>query len=252
MAMRVLPAMSPGLSASMAEVEAMSDSEFLEEEEDDEEEDDEEEDEESLDSDSVSVDAEDKGLTAEDEDLAAGDEGLATGDEGLDIGVESLSLGRDEAVPEGQQRETPVVEIAVGEPLGLGYRALRRREIALGEGRMPSVFEPTLTTWIDPEDGITYIDVPAYPPPAPPAQTPPSPEWSSASPTTVETEGFMTELGARVEMQEGFIRDHTIRLEELSPALFEMYDRDIGELFTMPGAVIDEIFSQRYRFRSLE
>ncbi|GKG59109.1 hypothetical protein Tco_0602818, partial [Tanacetum coccineum] len=35
----------------------------------------------------------------------------------------------------------PVVETAVGEPLGLGYGALRRREIALGEGRMPSVFK---------------------------------------------------------------------------------------------------------------
>ncbi|GJU86193.1 hypothetical protein Tco_1293739 [Tanacetum coccineum] len=40
--------------------------------------------------------------------------------------------------------------------------------------------------------------------------------------------------------------------EELSPALFERYDRDIEELFTRPGALRDEIFSQRYRFRSLE
>ncbi|GKG66480.1 hypothetical protein Tco_0701749, partial [Tanacetum coccineum] len=29
----------------------------------------------------------------------------------------------------------------VGKPLGLGYGALRRREIASREGRMPSVFE---------------------------------------------------------------------------------------------------------------
>ncbi|GKF31780.1 hypothetical protein Tco_0101578 [Tanacetum coccineum] len=50
----------------------------------------------------------------------------------------------------------------------------------------------------------------------------------------------------------GLIRDHTVRLEELSPALFERYDRDIGELFTRSRAVRDEIFSQRYRFRSLE
>ncbi|GKC89925.1 hypothetical protein Tco_1150574 [Tanacetum coccineum] len=86
----------------------------------------------------------------------------------------------------------------MSEPLGLGYRALRRQEIALEEGRMPSVFDvgqssksvpeyeipervstlrqPTLTTWIDTLDGIAYIDVPAYPPPALPAQTPPSPE----------------------------------------------------------------------------
>ncbi|GKD92810.1 hypothetical protein Tco_1372647, partial [Tanacetum coccineum] len=141
--------------------------------------------------------------------------------------------------------------------------------------------QPTLTTWTDPEDAMIYIDVPTYPPPAPPIQTPPSPEWTSSSlpispshsdvpspisspiipltvpspvatPATVKIEGFLTELGAQVEMQGGLIRNHAVRLEELSPALFERYDRDIGELFTRSGAVRDEIFSQRYRFRSLE
>ncbi|GJS51484.1 hypothetical protein Tco_0624846 [Tanacetum coccineum] len=223
-------------------------------EDDNEEGDDEQEDEEmeeSSDSDSVSEDAEDEGPTIEDEDPAVGDEGLAAGDEGPGMGVESLSLGGDEAVPVGQQRAAPVAETAMGEPLGLGYRALRHREIAWGEGWMPSVFE------VDPEDGIVYIDVPAYPPPAPPAQTPPSPEWSSgslpispapsivpspisspmisltvpspvASPATAETGGFLTELGARVEIQGGLIHDHTSQ----------------GEIFSR---VI-----QRYRFRSLE
>ncbi|GKA86804.1 hypothetical protein Tco_0808515, partial [Tanacetum coccineum] len=229
MAVRVLPAMSPGLSTSVAEVAAMSDSAFRKRfrysyesspsssppdlplrkryrdtsnlaEDDDEEGDDEEEDEEieeSLDSDS----------------------GLAAGDEGPGIGVESLSLGGDEAVPRGQQRATPVAKTAVGDPIGLGYKALRRREIALGKGRMPSVFE----------DGIVYIDVPAYPPPAPPAQTPPSPDWSSGSLPISPAPSI-----------------------ELSPTLFKRYDRDIGELFTRSGAVRDEIFSQRYRFKSLE
>ncbi|GJR05425.1 hypothetical protein Tco_0528409 [Tanacetum coccineum] len=42
----------------------------------------------------------------------------------------------------------------------------------------------------------------------------------------------MKNTGAQVEMQGGLIRDHTVRLEELSSALFERYDRDIGELFT--------------------
>ncbi|GJZ51069.1 hypothetical protein Tco_0605584 [Tanacetum coccineum] len=220
-----------------------------EEAEDDEEGDDEEEDEEmeeSLDSNNVSEDTEEEGPTVEDKDLAMKDEGFATGDEGL--------------------------ETAIGEPLGLEYGALRRREIALGEGRMPSIFEvgqssrsvpeserpeivsalrhPTHTTWMDPEDGIVYIDVPAYPPPPLHAQTPPSPEWPSGSlpispapsivpspisspmipltipspvalPATAKTKGFLTELGARVEMQGGLIHDHMVRLEELSPALFE-------------------------------
>ncbi|GKG48660.1 hypothetical protein Tco_0512807, partial [Tanacetum coccineum] len=94
---------------------------------------------------------------------------------------------------------------------------------------------------------MVYIDVPAYPPPTPPVPTPPSPEWTSgllpifpspsvvhspvsslltvstlvAIPAAVETEGFLIELGAQVEMQGGLIRDHAVWLEELSPALFE-------------------------------
>ncbi|GKE01931.1 hypothetical protein Tco_1389914, partial [Tanacetum coccineum] len=168
MTVRVPPAMSPGLSASVAEVAAMSDSVFRKRfrssyeslpsssppdlpsqkryrgtsklVEDNDEEGDDEEMEESLDSNSMSEDAEDEGPTAKDRDPAAGDEGLAVGDEGPGMGVESLSLGRDDAVPEGQQRTASVAETAVGEPLGLGYGALRRCEIALREGRMPSVF----------------------------------------------------------------------------------------------------------------
>ncbi|GJX93164.1 hypothetical protein Tco_0347750 [Tanacetum coccineum] len=226
MAMHVLPARSLGLSASIVEVAAMSDSAFRkrfrssyeslpsssspdlplqkryqgtselvedDEEDKEEEEDDEEEDEEieeSSDSDSESEVIEDEGPTAEDEDPAVGDEGLTARDEGPGMRVESLGLKGDEVVPEGQQRAAPVVETVMAEPLGLGYGALRHREIALEEGRMPSVFkvgqsygsvleperpervsalsQPTLTTWIDLEDDKVYIDVPAYPLPAPP------------------------------------------------------------------------------------
>ncbi|GKB71823.1 hypothetical protein Tco_0933235, partial [Tanacetum coccineum] len=138
MAMRVLTAMSPGLSASIAEL-VEDDKEEDEEEEGEEEED--EEVEESLDSDSESEDAEDEGLTAEDEGPAAGGEGIVVGDESLSVRVESLGLGGDEAVPKCQQRAAPVVETAMCEPLGLGYEALRLQEIASREGQMPSVFE---------------------------------------------------------------------------------------------------------------
>nr|GEZ08578.1 hypothetical protein [Tanacetum cinerariifolium] len=258
MAVCVSPVMSHGLSVSIAEVAAMSDLTFRKrfrsfydsspsptfqvrkryrgmyglildtdsEEDDLGDEDDEEEVEKSSDSDNKSEDAEDAGPVTEDEE--------------------------------------PTV-------------------IALGEGRMPSVFEvcksfgfvreserpervsalrqPTLTTWIDPEDGIAYIDVPAYPPPTPPIQTPPLPEGSSslllislalsivpspisspmilltipspvASPSMAKAKGFLAELGAHVEMRGGLIRDHTVRLGELSPTLFKRYDRDIEELFT--------------------
>ncbi|GJS42620.1 hypothetical protein Tco_0567663 [Tanacetum coccineum] len=102
----------------------------------------------------------------------------------------------------------------------LGYGALRHCELALEEGDVYNTFET------DPEDGMICIDIPDYPPPAPPVQTPPLPEWTSgslpislspsddpspisspmipltvpslvATPAAVETEGFLTELGAQ-------------------------------------------------------
>ncbi|GJS67194.1 hypothetical protein Tco_0681758, partial [Tanacetum coccineum] len=222
--------------------------------------------EESMDSNSVSEDAEDEGPTAEDENPTTEDEGLTSGVEGPGMDDESYGLddesyglddegyGRDdesrgiddeghsvesdelgleeekeEAVLGGQQQAAPVVGTTMSAPLGLGYGALRRRELALEEGDVYSTFEVGQ---------------------APPVQTPTSPEWTSgslptspshsdvpspisspiiplivpspvATPTIVEAEGFLTELGAQVEMQGGFIRDHAVRLDELSPALFE-------------------------------
>nr|GEV29258.1 hypothetical protein [Tanacetum cinerariifolium] len=201
MAVRVLPTMSPGLFASIAYVATMSDLAFQE----------------SLESNSESENAKDEGPTT-------GDEGLAVRDGGFGQGFGS--------VPEPERSE--------------GVSALR---------------QPTLTTWIHSKDGIAYIDVPAYPPAAPFTQTSLSPESSPGSfpisptpsivplrisspmisltvpllvalPATIEAEGFLTELGAQVEMQGGLICDHTVRLGELSPALLKRYDRDIGELFT--------------------
>ncbi|GKE72008.1 hypothetical protein Tco_1530080, partial [Tanacetum coccineum] len=257
MVMRVPHAMLSGLSASIEEVAAMSESVLRkrfrssyesslsvsppdlpsrkryrgtsELVEDSEEDDNEEvkEIEESMDSNSVSKDAEDEGPTTEDKDHVAEDEGLTTGVEGPGIhdegygldderhgrddesrgiddeghSVESNGLGleeEEEAAPGGQQHAAPVVRTAASAPLGLGYGALRHRELALEEGDVYSGFEvgqgsrsapeserpervstsrqPTLTTWIDPEDGMIYIDIPDYPPPAPLVQTPPSPE----------------------------------------------------------------------------
>ncbi|GJT70730.1 hypothetical protein Tco_1030016 [Tanacetum coccineum] len=176
MAVCIPPRMSLGVSASMAEVTAMSDSSFRDDEEEDEEM------EEGSDSDSVGEDTEDEGPTAKDKDPPTGDEGLATGDEGPYMGGESLILGGDEAVPRGQQQATSIAETAMGEPLGLGYRALRRMpsvfEVGQSSGYVPeserleivlALQQPTLTTWMNQEDGIVYIDVLAYPPPAPPA-----------------------------------------------------------------------------------
>nr|GEX30873.1 hypothetical protein [Tanacetum cinerariifolium] len=233
MAVRVPPAMSPGLSASIAKVAAMFDSTFhkrfrssyeKDDEKDDDEEDEEEEDnevEEISDSDSKSEDAEDEGPTTEDEGPAAGDEGLAVGDEGPGMRVESLGLGGDEAVHEGQQRAAPVVETTVA----------------------PTVQTPPSPEW---SSGLLHVSPVPFIVPSPISSPMISLTVSSlvASPATVEAEGFLTELGTKVEMHGGLIHDHTVRLKELSPALFERYDRDIWELFTRSGPIRDEIFSQ--------
>ncbi|GKB77931.1 hypothetical protein Tco_0944826, partial [Tanacetum coccineum] len=101
-----------------------------------------------------------------------------------------FGLEEEEAVPGGQQQAASVMGTAVSTPLGLGYGALRRRELALEEDHVYSTFEvrqgsgsapeferpervsasrqPTLTTWTDTEDDMVYIDVPTYPPLAPP------------------------------------------------------------------------------------
>ncbi|GKE59559.1 hypothetical protein Tco_1498744 [Tanacetum coccineum] len=215
--------MSSGPSAGMAEVAAMSESAFCKRFRssyksspsvsppdipsrkryhgtsklvEDSKEDDDEEDEEiykSMYSDSVSEDAKDEGPIAEDEDPAAEDEGLTTGGRGPRVESDGIGLEEEEeVVPGGQQQAAPVVGTTVSTPLGLGYEALRRQSER--PERVSAFRQPTLTTWIDPED---------------------------ATPAAVETKGFLTELGAQVKMQGGLISDHAVRLEELSPNLFE-------------------------------
>ncbi|GKC52614.1 hypothetical protein Tco_1075359 [Tanacetum coccineum] len=132
----------------------------------------------------------------EDESHSLEDEGHGSEDEGP--GSEE-----EEAAPEGQQQAAPIEDIAMDEPLGLGYGALRCHELTLGEGSVPNTFEvgqssrsvpkhegaerisafrqPTLVTRVDPEDGRVYTDILTYAPPVAPVQTSPSPEWSSGS-----------------------------------------------------------------------
>ncbi|GKC42802.1 hypothetical protein Tco_1060524 [Tanacetum coccineum] len=131
-------------------------------------------------------------------------EGRSLDDEGQGLEKEGPGMEEEgEAIPEGQQQAVPAADTTMGEPLGLGYEALRRRELAMGEDQVPSTFEvgqssrfllgqqgakrvsasrqPTLTTWVDPTDGRVYTDIPAYVPPVVHVQPPPSPEWSSGS-----------------------------------------------------------------------
>ncbi|GKE19231.1 hypothetical protein Tco_1426808, partial [Tanacetum coccineum] len=139
---------------------------------------------------SLDSDAEREGHGLDNEGHGLEDEGTGTAKE-------------EEATPEGQQQAVLVMDTTMSEPLGLGYGALRRHELAVGEGSVPSRYEvgqssrsvpehegaervyafrqPTLVTWVDPEDGRVYIDILTYAPPVEPVQTPPYPEWSSGS-----------------------------------------------------------------------
>ncbi|GKE30688.1 hypothetical protein Tco_1446072, partial [Tanacetum coccineum] len=180
MAVCVPPAMSSGLSASIAEVAAMSESAFRKR----------------FRSSYESLPS----LSPLDLPLRKSYRGTS------ELAEDSEEDGdeEDEEIEErGQQQAALVVGTVVSLPLALRYGALRHRELALEEDHIYSTFEvgqgsrsapeskrpervstsrqPTLTTWTDPEDGMVYIDVPAYPPPPPPVQTPASPEWTSGS-----------------------------------------------------------------------
>ncbi|GJR79197.1 APOBEC/CMP deaminase [Tanacetum coccineum] len=102
------------------------------------------------------------------------DEGHGLDDEDHSMESDGLGLeGEEEAITEAEEDQV-YSTFKIGQGSG-SVLELERPE------RVSALRQPTLTTWIDPKDGIAYIDIPAYPPPAPPAQTSPSPEWSSGS-----------------------------------------------------------------------
>ncbi|GJX69342.1 hypothetical protein Tco_0305069, partial [Tanacetum coccineum] len=127
MAVRAQPVTSPSLSASVIETMALSDSAFHKRERSD-------------------------------------DEGHGSDDKGRGLEGEGLGLEEEEeAAPEGQQQAVSIVDTAASEPLSLGYRAashpsVRERQ----EAKRVSAFrQPTLVTWVDPEDDKVYTNVPA-------------------------------------------------------------------------------------------
>nr|GFA18182.1 hypothetical protein [Tanacetum cinerariifolium] len=166
----------------------------------------------------------------------------------------TLLVGRDiEGLDEeGQQLAILVVNTATNEPLGLGYRAARRHALKSTEEITPSTYEagqsfrsvleqegverisafkqPTLVTRVDPEDDRVYTDILTYAPPAAPVQTLPSSEWL---------------LGSLPVSPSSLVIPSPIASPVATPA------QDLRELYTRSGAVKDEIFSKRYRFRSL-
>ncbi|GKF03382.1 hypothetical protein Tco_0030305, partial [Tanacetum coccineum] len=67
-----------------------------------------------------------------------------------------------------------------------------------------------------------------------------------------EDEAIPEEVGAQLELYRSILQDHTQCLDAMPPTLFAEMDRDVMELHTRSVVVRDEIFSQRYRLRSLE
>nr|GEY30159.1 hypothetical protein [Tanacetum cinerariifolium] len=265
MAVRTLPTLSPGMSARIAEAAALSPSSFYKRYRS-----------------SYETRSPSSSLTlpiwkryrvtsklildAETEDESSDLDTEVEGSE--DEGPGSKEEEEEEATPEGQQQAILIVDTIMDEPLGLEYRELRRRELALGEGLVPSTFEVgqrfgsvleqegaerksafrqhTIVTWVDPADGRVYTDILTYVPPAAPVQTPPSPEWLSGSlPVSPSFLVVPSPIASLVTTQ----KPH---LDALPPTLFEGYDMNLRELYSRSGEVRDEIFSQRYRFRSLE
>ncbi|GJR90808.1 hypothetical protein Tco_0214819, partial [Tanacetum coccineum] len=157
---------------------------------------------------------------------------------------------------------------ATSEPLGLGYGAARRRALESTEEISPITYEvgqssrfvpeqeglerisafrqPTLVAWVDPEDDRVYSDILTYVPLAAPVQTLPSPECSLGSlPISPLSPIVPSPIASPVTTQAA-----TISVDE--DQFLVGIDRDLRELYTRSGAVRDEIFSQRYRFKSLK
>ncbi|GKD34266.1 hypothetical protein Tco_1249775, partial [Tanacetum coccineum] len=153
------------------------------------------------------------------------------------------------------------MDTVASEPLCLGYEAARRHALESIEEITPSTYEvgqssrsmskqqgayrvsafrqPTLTTWVDPDDDRVYIDIPIYPP----VQTLLSPEWSSGyfpiSPSYPVVPSPIASLVATLKA--------TIsRLDALPPTLVADIDRDVRELYTRSGVVKDDIFLQMH------
>ncbi|GJZ08191.1 hypothetical protein Tco_0542474, partial [Tanacetum coccineum] len=153
-----------------------------------------------------------------------------------------------------QQQEVLVVDTTTSEPLGLRYGEARRHALESNEEIAPSTYEvgqssrsvleqegvekisafrqPTLVTWVDPEDGRVYTDILTYVPLAVPVQTPPSPEWSLGSlPVSPSSPVVSSPIGSLVATPAA-----TILVDE--DQFLEGYDRDLRELYTRPILVL--------------
>ncbi|GKD48619.1 hypothetical protein Tco_1277595 [Tanacetum coccineum] len=171
------------------------------------------------------------------------DEGQGLDEEGWGLKDKGPGIEEEEeAAPEGRQQAVSVVDTAMSEPLGLGYKAARRRALESTEEIAPSTYEVGQSSRV-------YISIPTYVSPAALVQTPPFLEWSSgslpvspsspvvpspiaslvvtpAATISVDEDQFL-EVGAQLELHGSILHDQTQRLDALPPTLFKGYDRDL-------------------------
>nr|GEX56570.1 hypothetical protein [Tanacetum cinerariifolium] len=207
--------------------------------------------EESLDSDSESEDAKDEGPTTKNEDPTTGDEGLAAGVEGPDVDDESYGLDDGSY---GLDDESHGVD---DESCSLDDECHGVEIDRLGLEEEDEEATPPSPEW-------TYGSLPISPSPS----VIPSPVLSPMIPLTIPSpiaslmdtliaiipidEDQLIKVRAQLELYGSILQDHTQRLDAMPLTLFANIDRDVKELYTRLGVVRDDIFSQRYRFRSLE
>ncbi|GKC58170.1 hypothetical protein Tco_1085768 [Tanacetum coccineum] len=153
---------------------------------------------------------------------------LDTDNEGNELGDEDTDEdGEDESLYAADKRERSDDE-GYGEPLGLSYGALRRRELAIEEDRIPDTFEtPPSSEW---SSGSLPISPSSPIVPSPIA----SPVATLTATIAVDEDQFL-EVGAQLEPHGSILHDHTQRLDALPPTLIANIDRDVRELYTRSG-----------------
>nr|GEU35117.1 putative ribonuclease H-like domain-containing protein [Tanacetum cinerariifolium] len=124
------------------------------------------------------------------------DESHGLDDEGYDLEEESHGSEEEEeeATPEGEGSVPSMFKV------GQSSRSVPEHE---GAERKFAFRQPTLVTWVDPEDGRVYTDIPNHIPPATPAAT-----------ISVDEDQFL-ELGAQLELHWSILHDHAHRLDAL-------------------------------------
>ncbi|GKA66309.1 hypothetical protein Tco_0766117, partial [Tanacetum coccineum] len=107
---------------------------------------------------SSDVDDERESQGLDDEVRGLGDKDYGLGNESQGLEGEGLGLEEEEAAPEGQQQAILVVDIAVSEPLRLGYGVARRRVLESIEEIAPSTYEVGQSSRSMPEqEGVERI-----------------------------------------------------------------------------------------------